>query len=559
MTLSKIGSKMMKRRLHLTLAVALVAVGSLALAVAGSAKVAAKVTFSKDVAPIFFQKCAECHHAGEAAPFSALSYKEVRPWAKSIREKVVSREMPPWHADPHFGQFSNDRRLSDKEIATVTAWVDAGAPEGNPKDLPKTPTYVNGWSIGKPDVVFEAEEYTVEANGADEYQYFDVATNFAEDRYIQLAEARPGNRKVVHHIIAFIVPPGAPNMSKMPKEMRDKAMEAQLKNSPFYRDGFLMRIKPEQPVVDDGCAPANQRGGGNENILTGYAPGHNADIWEPGVGKRLPAGASIRFQIHYSKVAGEVVKDKSAVGLVFAKEPPQTLVQTRSVGNMLFQIPPGAENHKVTGCQTLRSDTKIFTLMPHMHLRGKSMEYKVIYPDGKSEVLLNVPAYSFAWQTNYLLKEPKVLPKGTKIQVTGVFDNSPKNKYNPDPTKAVRYGEPTYDEMMLGFMDYAIVHPAVAKVDPQIFNSYVGKYDAGMGMAVLVTREGNRLFGQVANQPKFEMLPASETQFFIRGSEMQISFVKASTGEVAEAVVDMGSRTIRGKKVKDVASGSGGN
>lgn len=540
------------------------AVGILAIGAAtggvGSAKNSAKVTFSKDVAPIFFQKCAECHHPGEAAPFSALTYKDVRPWAKSIREKVVSREMPPWHADPHYGKFANDRRLTDKEVATITSWVDAGAPEGDPKDLPKPPLFVDGWSIGKPDVVFEAEEYTVEASGPDEYQYFDVPTNFTEDRYIQLAEARPGNRKVVHHIIAFIVPPGTPNMSALPKEMREKAMEAALRNSPFYRDGFLMRIKPDQPIVDDGCASTNQRGGGgNENILTGYAPGHNADIWEPGVGKRLPAGASIRFQIHYSKVAGEVVKDKSSVGLVFAKEPPQTLVQTRSVGNMLFQIPPGAENHTVTGCMTLRSDTKIFALMPHMHLRGKSMEYKAIYPDGKSEILLNVPAYSFSWQTNYLLKEPKLLPKGTKIQVTGVFDNSAKNKYNPDPTKAVRYGEPTYDEMMLGFMDYAMVHPPVVKVDPKIYDSYVGKYDAGMGMSVTVTREGNRLFGQVANQPKFELLPASETQFFIRGSEMQISFVKAATGEVAEAVVDMGSRTIRGKRVKEVASGSGGN
>ncbi|MCW5968880.1 MAG: hypothetical protein KIT57_10230 [Blastocatellales bacterium] len=445
------------------LAVGILAIGALAGGI-GSAKNSAKVTFSKDVAPIFFQKCAECHHPGEAAPFSALTYKDVRPWAKSIREKVVSREMPPWHADPHYGKFANDRRLNDKEIATVTSWVDAGAPEGDPKDLPKPPLFVDGWSIGKPDVVLEAEEYTVEAEGPDEYQYFDVPTNFTEDRYIQLAEARPGNRKVVHHIIAFIVPPGSPNMSALPKEMREKAMEMALRNSPFYRDGFLMRIKPDQPVVDDGCASTNQRGGGgNENILTGYAPGHNADIWEPGVGKRLPAGASIRFQIHYSKVAGEVVKDKSSVGLVFAKEQPKTLVQTRSVGNMLFQIPPGVENHKVTGCMTLRSDMKIFALMPHMHLRGKSMEYKAIYPDGKTEILLNVPDYSFSWQTNYLLKEPKVLPKGTTIQVTGVFDNSTKNKYNPDPTKSVRYGEPTYDEMMLGFMDYAILNPPPPK------------------------------------------------------------------------------------------------
>jgi hypothetical protein len=550
-----------KRKLHLTIVVSLLIACGLVLATTGSASNAAKViTFNKDVAPIFFQKCAECHHPGEAAPFSALTYKDVRPWAKSIREKVANKEMPPWHADPHIGQFSNDRRLSEKEIQTITAWVDGGAKEGLAKDLPAAPKYVEGWSIGKPDAVFPIpEEYTVEASGPDEYQYYDVPTNFKEDRYIELAEARPGNRKVVHHIIAFIVPPGTPNMSALPKEMRDKALEAQLKNSPFYRDGFLMRIKPEQQIINDGCGTPNQRGGGNENMLTGYAPGHNADTWGNGMGKRLPAGAIIRFQIHYSKVAGEVVKDRSSVGLVFLKEPPKTLVQTRSVGNILFQIPPGAENHQVTGCMTLRSDTMIYALMPHMHLRGKAMEYKVFYPDGKSEVLLNVPNYSFSWQTNYLLKEPKLLPKGTRIMVTGVFDNSTKNKYNPDPTKAVRYGEPTYDEMMLGFMDYSIVQPAVAKIDPQILTSYVGRYDAGMGMSVTVTLEGNRLFGQIANQLKMELLPASETKFFVRGSEIEVNFVKVPTGEVTEAVVDAGGRTIRGKKIKDVATGSNGN
>lgn len=529
---------------------------------AGKGSVPSKaVTFNKDVAPIFFQKCADCHHAGEAAPFSVLNYKELRPWAKSIKEKVVNREMPPWHADPHFGQFANDRRLSQQQIDTITAWVDGGAQEGNPKDLPPAPTFTDGWGIGKPDVVLEAEEYTVDASGPDEYQYFDVPTNFTEDKYIQMAEARPGNRKVVHHIIAFIVPAGGPNTSKMTREQRDKAMDAQLKNSPFYRDGFLMRIKEDQPVVDDACAPENARRGGgqNENILTGYAPGHNPDIWQPGLGKRVPAGATIRFQIHYSKVAGSVQKDRSSVGLVFAKQVPQKLVATRSVGNMLFRIPPGAENHRVTGCLTLRDNTRIYALMPHMHLRGKSMEYKAIYPDGTSETLINVPSYSFAWQTNYILKEPKLLPKGTKIMVTGVFDNSTKNKYNPDPTKAVRYGEPTYDEMMLGFMDYGVERPPLAKVDSKVLDSYAGRYEVGPGMAITVTSEGGRLFGQVANQAKVELLPESDTIFYIREMDSVVTFIKTDGGSVNEAVLDLGGRTLRGKRVKDVASGGGTN
>lgn len=555
----------LKRSLPLTIvAMCLLAMG-LFLVTSGStanARSSAKaVTFNKDVAPIFFQKCADCHHAGEAAPFSVLSYKELRPWAKSIKEKVANHEMPPWHADPHFGEFANDRRLTQQQIDTITAWVDGGAQEGNAKDLPAIPKFTDGWGIGQPDVVLEAEEYTLEASGPDEYQYFEVPTNFKEDKYIQMAEARPGNRKVVHHIIAFIVPPGAPNTASMTKEQRDKAMEAQLKNSPFYRDGFLMRIKADQPVVNDGCAPENSRrsGGGNENILTGYAPGHNPDIWEPGVGKRVPAGATIRFQIHYSKVAGSVQKDKSSVGLIFAKEVPKKLVATRSVGNMMFQIPPGAENHQVTGCMTLRDATRIYALMPHMHLRGKSMEYRVIYPDGKSETLINVPNYSFAWQTNYILKEPKLLPKGTRIMVTGVFDNSAKNKYNPDPTKPVRYGEPTYDEMMLGFMDFGVERPPLAKVDPRILDSYAGRYEVGPGLAMIVTSEGGKLFGQVANQARVELLPESDTTFYIRELDSVVTFIKSDGGVVSEAVLDMGGRTMKGKRVKEVASGSSGN
>src|SRR5262244_3437411 len=189
------------------------------------------VTFNKDVAPIFFKSCAECHRPGESAPFSVLSYKDVRPWAKSIREKVVSREMPPWHADPHVGEWANDRRLKLQEIDTITAWIDGGANEGAPSDLPAAPQFAEGWSIGKPDAVIEMpEEFSLEAKGPDEYQYFDAPTNFTEDKYVQMAEARPGNRRVVHHVVAFVVPPGSPNLANVPKEQRDKALEMALKN-----------------------------------------------------------------------------------------------------------------------------------------------------------------------------------------------------------------------------------------------------------------------------------------------------------------------------------------
>ncbi|HEU0173551.1 MAG TPA: DUF3471 domain-containing protein [Blastocatellia bacterium] len=560
----------MQRRRHLSLSLSLSLTFYLAIGlifIAGGAadntskKSAAKnVTFSKDVAPIFFKNCAECHRPGESAPFSILSYKDVRPWAKSIKEKVADRTMPPWHADPHFGEFSNNRTLSQQEIDTILAWVDGGAAEGDPKVMPAAPKFADGWNISKPDLVIQIpEEYTYKA-GADEYQYFDVDTNFKEDKYVVMAEARPSNRKIVHHIIAFIIPPGSANMAKMTTEQRYKAMEAALKNSPFYRDGYLMRVKADQPVNDDGCDAKNQRGGGGDQFLTGYAPGHNADIWEAGVGKRIPAGSIIRFQIHYSNQTlggNDVEKDRSMVGLVFAKEPPQKLMTTSSVGNIFFKIPAGADNHRVTACRTLRRDTTIYALMPHMHLRGKAMEYKVFYPDGKSETLLNVPRYDFAWQTNYTLKEPKRLPKGSKIMVTAYFDNSAKNKFNPDPTKDVRYGEPTYDEMMLGFMDYVTEFPTVAQLDPKILDSYTGKYEVRPNVFATVTCQGNSLFVQLPLQPKMEFLPMSEAKFFLKYSDTDLTFVKNEKGEVVEAVLE-GSINARAKRANETANAGSG-
>ena len=518
------------------------------------------ITFTKEVAPILFKSCAECHRPGEGAPFSALTYKDVRPWAKSIREKVAKREMPPWHADPHFGEFKNNRALTQKEIDTIVTWVDQGAREGDPKFLPTAPTFTDGWNIGKPDMIIQIpEEYNYKP-GVDEYQYFDVATNFTEDKYISAVEARPGNRQIVHHILAFIIPPGSPNMAKMTTEQRYKQMEMALKNSPFYRDGYLLRLKPDQPVTDEACGEDSRRGGGGgESILTGYAPGRNADLFSGGIVRRIPAGATIRFQVHYSNqtLGGDAVqKDRSMVGLVFAKEPSNNVIVTNSIGNIFFKIPAGAENHRVTACRTLRRDVTVYGLMPHMHLRGKSMEYKAIYPDGKSEILINVPSYDFAWQTNYILKQPKKLPKGSKIMVTAYFDNSAKNKFNPDPTKDVRYGEPTYDEMMLGFLDFVAETPPVAQVDPQVLETYTGKYEVRPNVFATIARNGNSLVVLIPLQPKMEFLPQSESIFFLKNSDSDLSFIKNEKGEVVEAVFE-GSRNFRAKKVKDETASVG--
>ncbi|HKX26982.1 MAG TPA: hypothetical protein VJ302_04735, partial [Blastocatellia bacterium] len=381
------------------------------------------VTFSKDVAPILFKSCAECHRPGEAVPMSLLSYKDARPWARSIREKVVSREMPPWFADPNHGEFKNDRRLTPAEIETLTAWVDNGAPEGDPRELPPVPKFTEGWAIGQPDLVLSMpEEFTLDATGPDEYQYFTIPTGFTEDRYVQAVEARPGNRKIVHHLVAFIQPPGKPGAPKLSKEEADKLRAQAEKESIFYQDGFVQRLKADTPVQDDGCQLPNGGAGRDRDVnkrnqprsmLAVYAPGRDANVWEPGTVKLIPKGSRIILQVHYSKAAGSVQKDRSSLGLIFAKEPAAKLQTTEFLYNSYFLIPPGAARHQSSACWTAPRDIQLTAIMPHMHFRGSGMEVKAVYPGGRSEVLLNVPKYDFSWQTNFSLKSPKAIPKGT--------------------------------------------------------------------------------------------------------------------------------------------------
>jgi len=362
-----------------------------------------EVTFSKDVAAIFNKNCVACHRPGEIAPMSLLSYKDARPWAKSIKEKVATGVMPPWHADPHYGAFENDRRLSQKDIDTIVSWVDQGAKEGNPKDMPPTPQFAEGWNIGKPDVVFYLpQEFTVPAAGEVPYKYFKVPTNFKQDMYIQAAEIRPGDRGVVHHIIVFAQSPNEP-----------------------------------------------------QRLIVGYAPGEQPAVIGKGMARRIPAGADLTFQVHYTP-NGKESKDKSYVGFVFSKEPPKTEILTRPIMNARFAIPPGDPNYKVESTYTFSEDSHVYSLMPHMHVRGKDFEFRATFPDGTSKVLLSVPKYDFAWQTYYVLKETLAAPKGTRIDCLAHFDNSEKNKYNPDPKKEVRWGDQTWEEMMIGWMSYTI-------------------------------------------------------------------------------------------------------
>jgi peroxiredoxin len=364
-----------------------------------------QVTYAADVAPILQNKCQACHRPGQVGPFSLLSYDDARRRSAMLGEVVEDRRMPPWHADPRHGHFENDRSLSPQERATLLAWVEQGAPLGDTAVLPAPRRFPEGWTIGQPDVVFEIPEpYTVAAQGTLPYQRFRVSTHFHEDKWIQAAEARPGDRAVVHHIIVYVVDPQG--------DMRN-----------------LSRAH-----------------------LCGYAPGDMPSIYPGGTAKKIPAGSDLVFEIHYTP-NGKVRTDRSAVGLIFAREPVMRQARTIGIAQPKFAIPPGDDNYRVDSSFTFRDDARLLSFMPHMHLRGKDFNYTAHYPDGTTEVLLSVPAYDFGWQSYYRLAEPKPMPRGTRIDCVAHYDNSAGNLANPDPTKTVRWGEQTWEEMMIGYID----------------------------------------------------------------------------------------------------------
>jgi len=415
---------------------------SLALSVAAlAAAPSTAVTFHKDVEPIMQKNCQSCHRPGEVAPMSFLTYNDVRPWAKHIKEAISIKKMPPWPADPHFGKWENDRSLSPKDIATLTAWVDAGAPEGKASDAPKPVAFTQGWVIGKPDVVIEMPmDIAVPAEGVIEYTYIIVPTGFTEDKWVQAAEARPGTREVVHHIIAMVREPGSkfladakPGVAFIPKR-EDRGRGG--------RGG-------------DGAQQQQQDQGAPPELLQGYAPGLPPAVLRPGQAKLIKAGSDIIFQMHYT-ANGKAAVDRSKVGIIFAKEPPKERVITTNATNNKFKIPAGDGNYKVDADFTFGEDVKLVDLMPHMHLRGKDFEYRLVYPDGRVETLLSVPRYDFNWQLFYYLADQKLIPKGAKLECTAHFDNSTANKANPDATKEVKWGDQSWDEMMIGWFDVAI-------------------------------------------------------------------------------------------------------
>jgi len=410
--------------------------------ITGSFAIAQTPTFSKDVAPILQKHCQECHRPGEIGPMPLLSYAEARPWAKSIKEAVVSRRMPPWHADSHFGKFSNDRSLTQAEINTLVGWVDGGVPQGNAQDAPPAREFTDGWQIGKPDLVLDTGvDFQVPAQGTIEYTHFVVPTGFIEDKWIKEIEVRPGNKAVVHHVVLYSRPKGSQFMADAKPGM------------PYVPPNAGQAPRQRPPQSDR----ANLYGinGGAYEMAAVYVPGGIAYRTLPGQARLIPAGADLIFEIHYTANGKDGV-DRSKVGMIFAKEPPKERVVNTFIMNQTLRIPPGEGNHRVDGKVTLQQDTTLQSLFPHMHLRGKAFEYTATFPGGETRTLLKVPQYNFNWQLTYYLDQPILLPAGTQLTATAYYDNSANNKYNPDPAKEVFWGDQSWDEMLAGFVDLAI-------------------------------------------------------------------------------------------------------
>jgi Copper type II ascorbate-dependent monooxygenase, C-terminal domain len=390
-------------------------------------------TFYRDVLPILQDHCQTCHRLGEIGPMALVTYKQTRFQARKMADRVRAKIMPPWFADPCCGHFSDDPSLTEQQIATLIAWAEANAPEGDPRDAPPPAHFTEGWNIAPPDLVLTMPNpVTIPAQGDIEYTYEIVPTNFAEDKWIQMSEVRPSSRAHVHHAVVYIRPPDS-------KWLRGAPV-----NTPFTASSLKdpeLRHQAHETTSD---------------MLLVYAPGSSPDHWPDDLAKFIPAHSDLVFQMHYT-ANGQVAEDQTSVGLVFSKHPPTQRVLTLQLANDhdSIPIPPNTDNYRVEVHGTLPNDATLLSFFPHMHLRGKRFEYQLVRPDHSTEVLLRVN-YDFFWQLSYRLAEPRPIKAGTELRAVAWYDNSSHNLHNPDPNSAVAWGDQTYNEMMVGFFDVAV-------------------------------------------------------------------------------------------------------
>lgn len=380
------------------------------------------VTYHGRIAHIVQKYCLDCHRKGGVAPFILETYNDVKARASMLKYAVEKGIMPPWFASKQTpGPWKNDRSLSDAERAAFAQWIDAGTPAGDPKEGPKPPMRTSQeWAIGKPDAVFQIPSaFDVNATGVMPYQIAYVETTFDEDKWVDAMEVQPTDRSVVHHVLIFVRPKGMPrNRVNLGEEL----------------SGFF----------------------------AAYVPGNDHVIYPSGFAKMLPKGSTLKFQIHYTP-NGRATTDQTRLAIRFAKGPVKHEVKTIGIANLFIRIPPGADNHKETAIIPEPNDVRVLSFIPHMHVRGKAARYEWVKPNGERETLLDVPRYDFNWQISYEYAEPKLIPKGSRLEFSAWFDNSDKNPANPDPTKTVRWGSQTFDEMHLGYVEYYVPGMPVSK------------------------------------------------------------------------------------------------
>lgn len=394
------------------------------------------VTYSGDVAPLIYKRCTPCHRPGEVAPFSLTSYDDARKWSKNIARVARKRIMPPWKAVAGFGEFEYENRLSEEEIVLLEAWAEAGAPRGDATREPSPPTFSSDWPLGKPDMIIKIPRpYEIAAEGRDDYRNFPIPTSFTESKWITAMDVRPGNRRVVHHVIAFL-------------DHRGRALQR------------------EKQTIDGqpGYSTFGGIGFAPDGALGGWAPGLRARHLPKDAAFELKPGSTIVLQIHYNK-SGKVETDQTEIALYFAKEPPKRKVELAWLANPVFRIPAGEKNHKVRFEFRLPMDVTTYAAMPHMHLLGKEMKAWVVRPDGKEVPLIWVTDWDFKWQMTYSFKTPLSLPRGSVIHIEAIYDNSADNPNNPhSPPKAVTWGEQTTDEMFLLVVPYSLDNPVASQL-----------------------------------------------------------------------------------------------
>ena len=404
-----------------------------ALCVAAGAQAQSAPTFYRDILPILQQHCQSCHRPGEIAPFPLETYAQAKNWASAIAADIASRKMPPWFADPSCGHFVNNPSLSATELETIKQWVATSASAGNSRDAPPAPHWIDGWNIAKPDVIFTLPEpVKIPAFGDVEYTYEIVPTNFAEGKWVRMSEMRPSARDHVHHAVVYIRPPESNWLRAAPTDVP-----------------FTASTLHDPHLMHDAHSTTS-------DLLLVYAPGSAPENWPEGMAKYSPAHSDLVFQMHYT-TNGHAATDQSSVGLVFAKTAPAKRVLTLQLANDhdMIPIPPNTDNYRVEVHGTLPNDALLLSFFPHMHLRGKKFEYNIVHPDGTRETLLRVN-YDFYWQLSYILAEPRMLKAGTELEAIAWYDNSRNNAHNPDPNSPVKWGDQTYNEMMVGFFDVAV-------------------------------------------------------------------------------------------------------